>query len=344
MDASAVTRLEELCDATLRARISWLGTVPELKPIDSGQAAIRLFNGFYEGMSELVVDLYGRTLVLFGYAEDQAACRDLLKQAELTWRERLPNVTCVVKKMRRSMDPSQRRGAVSYGGPPDDRAYEQGVWYALDLLMNKDTSLYLDTRPLRSWLLRHADGREILNTFAYTGSLGVAALAGGARRVVQLDRNRKYLSLARDSAMLNRLDLGRMKLLGGDFFSQVGNLRRRGDLFDMVILDPPLFAESEKGRVDLERESSRLINKVRPLVKDGGWLAAVNNALYLSGADYLAVLEGLCRDGYLNIEEILPIPADVCGFPETIFEHPPVDPEPFNHPTKIVLLSVRKKG
>jgi len=64
---------------------------------------------------------------------------------------------------------------------------------------------------------------DVLNTFAYTGSLGVAALAGGAVHVLQVDRNGRFLELARRSAMANHLDLGRMKLRADDVFNEIGS-------------------------------------------------------------------------------------------------------------------------
>ena len=76
---------------------------------------------------------------------------------------------------------------------------------------------------------------------------------------------------------------------------------------------------------------------------DGGWLVAINNALFLSGKEYLASLENLCTDGYLKIEEIIPIPQDFCGLVTPSLQPYPADPSPFNHPTKIVLLKVRRK-
>jgi 23S rRNA (cytosine1962-C5)-methyltransferase len=209
--------------------------------------------------------------------------------------------------------------------------------------MNQDTSFYCDTRNLRYWLTENTAGWQVLNTFAYTGSLGIAALAGSANQVIQSDRNKKFLGLARQSAIANHLDLGRMKLCGADFFSEVSRLKRENILFDCVILDPPFFSNTSEGTVDLVNQSTRLINKVRPLVKDGGWLVAINNALFLSGIDYFQSLENLCRDGYLAIEQIIPIPEDITGFPETIVNDPPVDPTPFNHPTKIALLKVKRK-
>ena len=302
-------------------------------------AAWRAFAGFYEGEPRLVVDIYARTLVLFDYG----ATDDLLRAVKNFYLERIPWLNCVIHKPRRAAEPARRRGMIAWGETPAAEVREYDVRYALDLLMQQDASFYLDTRELRRWLLQNAAGWHVLNTFAYTGSLGVAALAGGAAHVLQTDRSKTFLALARRSAILNRLDLGRMKLRAGDFFSQIAYLKRRGVLFDCVILDPPFFSRTDKGRVDMVNESVRLINKVRPLVCDGGWLIAINNALFVSGAEYLRSLEKLCADGYLSLDELIPVPLDITGYPESILNVPPADPAPFNHPTKIAVLRVRRK-
>jgi 23S rRNA (cytosine1962-C5)-methyltransferase len=307
-------------------------------------SASRLFNGFYEGCSNLVADIYARTLVLYSYAHAAEAGAELMAAAESFYLERMPWVDCVVQKIRLAQEPELRRGRVTFGGAPAGQVREHGVTYALDLLMNQDASFYLDTRNLRIWLMEHASGWQVLNTFAYTGSLGVAALAGGAARVVQVDRSGKFLALARRSAQLNGLDTGKMELRGTDFFSAVAHFKRLGVLFDCVILDPPFFSSTEKGRVDLVGESTRLINKLRPLLRDGGYLIAINNALFLSGVQYMAELEKLCQDGYLAVEALLPVPQDFTGYPETVVSKPPVDPAPFNHPTKIAVLRVKRKA
>jgi 23S rRNA (cytosine1962-C5)-methyltransferase len=90
-------------------------------------------------------------------------------------------------------------------------------------------------------------------------------------------------------------------------------------------------------------QSYRIINKVRPLVADGGYLAVVNNALFVSGAEYMQMLAGLCADGYLFIEELIPAPLDCIGYPTTVRRALPVDPAPFNHATKIAIFRVRRK-
>ncbi len=183
----------------------------------------------------------------------------------------------------------------------------------------------------------------MLNAFAYTGSLGIAATAGGAGQVIQLDRNRQFLNVAKTSCTLNGFPIHKGDFLSADFFQQAGRFKRSGERFDCIFLDPPFFSSSPNGVVDQVHESARLINKVRPLVEDGGTLVAINNALYVSGAEYIRTLEALCADGYLEITELIPVPNDIAGYPETITGSPITDPAPFNHSTKIAVLKVKRK-
>lgn len=308
------------------------------------RSALRLFAGFYEGNPDLVIDLYGRTLLLFDFSDNPDSRSALLEEAQRAALNRFPWLEGVIQKCRNAADPNLKRGRLTHGEKAETSILENGIRYALDLTMSQDAGFFLDTRGLRQWITAHAQDLTVLNTFAYTGSLGVAALAGGAARVIQLDRNPRYMELARRSAMLNHFDLGKMKLQAVDFFAGVGALKRAGSLFDLVILDPPFFSVSERGRVDQAAESGRLINKVRPLVADGGHIIAVNNALFLPGQAYLEELQELCADGYMAIEEILSIPEDITGFPGTRKAAGPVECAPFNHSTKIVVLKVKRKA
>ena len=216
-------------------------------------------------------------------------------------------------------------------------------WYALDLQLNQDASFYLDTRNLRRWLLENTAGQTVLNTFAYTGSLGIAALAGGATSVLQTDLNLRFLELARRSASLNPTISGQHRLQDGDFFRITGTLRHQNTRFDTVILDAPFFSQTSGGQVDLLNQSARLINKIRPLVTQNGRLIAINNALFLSGADYLVSLQALCGEGFMEIEAILPVPQDFIGYAQDFNPHLPIDPRPFNHSTKIAILRLTRR-
>lgn len=305
------------------------------------EAAFRLFNGFSEGDARLVVDVYASTLVIHNYADDPAQGQFVVHEAARTLRDSLEWLRAGVVKTRNAKHQEDRRGQLLFGEKPDLKIKEHGVWYAVDLMMNRDASFYLDTRTLRKWLKDHLSGQILLNTFAYTGSLGVAALAGGASRVIQHDLNRQFLNIAKTSCTLNGLPIRKPDFIAEDFFTLTSRLKRARETFDCVIIDPPFFSTTSKGKVDQVYESARLINKVRPLVRDGGALIAINNALFVSGEDYMRTLDKLCEDGYLQVIELLPVPDDVIGYNKIT---PPIaDPAPFNHSTKIAILGVKRK-
>ena len=304
--------------------------------------AIRLFNGFYEGAPGLVLDRYGATLVILDHSP-AGTYTELAKKIGGGALNELDGMVSILFKQRSSPDAAQRMGKPLAGTHLPSQITEFGIHYALDLQMNQDAGFYIDTRLLRRWLLDNAAGKRVLNTFAYTGSLGVAAGAGGASAVVQTDLSKKFLQFAAKSWDLNDFPRSKQDILPGDFFRVAGRLRNQDRLFDIVILDPPFFSTTGAGRVDLQNESTRLINKIRPLVAHEGRLVVINNALFLSGADFMAELCQLCRSDYLSLESLIPIPEDIIGYTDTIVAPPPVDPAPFNHPTKIAILRVIRK-
>src|SRR5215211_4152828 len=196
------------------------------------EAAFRLFNGFTEGCPALVIDLYAATLVLSNYADPPEQGAALVQAAQELLLRHLPWVRTAILKIRNSPQAEARRGTMVYGTRPDPRVREHGVWYAIDITMNRDASLYLDTRNLRYWALQHLAEKTVLNTFAYTGSLGVAAQAAGAARVIHLDLNRRFLNVAKTSYTLNGFPIRKHDFQAGDFWPQINRLKRAGEHFD----------------------------------------------------------------------------------------------------------------
>ena len=301
--------------------------------------ALRLFNGFTEGAPELVIDLLGRTAVIHDYAED---CPERSSTVDLLL-HKLDFLQAILLKRRNSELPEERNGVLLHGEKCDSFIEEHGVCYALDLTMNHDNSFYGDTRNLRQFLLENMQGKRVLNTFAYTGSLGVAAAAGGAASVLQTDLSDKFMQTAKRSLSMNKIYFTNKNFLAGNFFPVIGRLKRENRRFHCVILDPPFFSKTAKGEVDLCAAPEVPVNKVRPLIHDNGILITVNNSLYLSGEEFLQRINTLCQDGYLSIEETIPIPEDFIGPDPDYLRHYAVSPAPFNHPTKILVLRVKRK-
>ncbi len=305
-------------------------------------SAIRLFNGFTEGCPDLALDQYGSTLVYHHFLRRAPADHEQAQALFEDLRQVFPFIkTCLVKD-RFSANMEKRRGIIIEGAAPDTEIVEWGIPYSIHLKTHQDCTFYLDGALLRKWLIENAAGMSVLNTFAYTGSLGMAALAGGARHVVQTDLKVAWLNIFRETAALNQVQSERYEILPGDFFRVSSQLRHRGQLFDLVILDPPFFAKTDRGMIDHERNWVSLVNKIRPLVAHGGKIILVNNALYLSGEEMMQHLTEKLKNKYLSLGEIIPVPESFFGG-SLNKSALPADPAPFNHSTKIITLLVQRK-
>lgn len=300
---------------------------------DPDNTAYRLFNGFCEGYPDITVDRYGTSAVILWNGKRTQPDETLRKQLRDLCLAQIPSIDSVIFKNRWSGDPEEKKGVFLSGNSPAKSIREWGIDYEVDLLVNKDCGFYLDSALLRRWLLTNCGGQRVLNTFAYTGSLGDAAAAGAALSVTQTDLNRNYLSVRKAA----------QEYLFGDFFHVTAGLRRSGRLFDRIILDPPFYANAGRNaKVDQARNAAALINKIRPLAAHEGKIIILNNALFLSGRDFLAQIEPLCGE-WLSLSEFIPVPDSFFGFVSPASARYPADPAPFNHPTKIVILDVRRK-
>jgi 23S rRNA (cytosine1962-C5)-methyltransferase len=331
-------RLDIDLDKAIRSRAEFLA------PPHHG--AFRLFDGFRETaeITPLVLEIYGDTLVAFDHRrapdDDPKVVEAVMKSAQ----EKLPFLRAGILKQKRADDPEVRRGHLIFGEAAHvtRRIEENGVRYAVDLLSHHDATFFLDTRNLRAFLQAESKGKRVLNAFAYSCSLGVAAKAGGASHVLQTDKNRTVLNLGKDSYSLNGFPISRADFVAGDFFDVAARLRKSGELFDTVVLDPPFFSDGGGGRVDLVSSVSALLDKARPIVGHEGLLIVVVNALFIPGSALMAELEKMVADGYATIERTIEVPAD-CAPPLGEGRELPADTAPFNHPTKIAMVRLRRK-
>lgn len=142
-------------------------------------------------------------------------------------------------------------GALRGLEPPDLVEIEEGPGrFLVDVRAGHKTGFYLDQRDNRRLVAALASGRRALNCFAYTGAFGVCAALGGAVEVVHVETSAPALALARRHAELNDVEQVPAEYLGADVFAQLRSFRDQGRSFDLIVLDPPKFADS---RAALER-------------------------------------------------------------------------------------------
>ena len=157
---------------------------------------------------------------------------------------------------------------------PEPVVCEQGLQYQLVLGRNQNHGLFLDMRLGREWVRQHAEGKRVLNLFAYTCGFSVAAIAGGAKQVVNLDMAKGMLSRGRDNHRLNQHDLSKVTFLGHDVFRSWGRLRQLGP-YEVVIIDPPSF---QKGSFALTQDYHKILRRLPELLTPGGQVLACVNA------------------------------------------------------------------
>src|SRR3546814_21000772 len=114
-------------------------------------------------------------------------------------------------------------------------------------------------RYVRRWVQEQAQGKRVLNLFAYTCGFSVAAIAGGAEHVVNLDMASAALTRGRENHRLNGHDLSRVSFLGHELFKSWGKVRKLGP-YDLIIIDPPSF---QQGSFALTRELGRASCRAR---------------------------------------------------------------------------------
>ncbi|MBT8766499.1 class I SAM-dependent methyltransferase [Metapseudomonas boanensis] len=181
---------------------------------------------------------------------------------------------------------------------------ENGLRFKLDIGKKQNSGLFLDMRYGRRWVQQQASGKRVLNLFAYTCGFSVAAIAGGAEHVVNLDMARAALSRGRDNHRLNQHDLGKVSFLGHELFKSWGKVKKEGP-YDLVIIDPPSF---QKGSFALTRDYQKILRRLPELLSENGVvLACVNDPAI--GPDFL--IAGMAQEApSLRFEQRLENPPE----------------------------------
>ena len=182
------------------------------------------------------------------------------------------------------------RLALGEAAPGEFTARENGVRFALSFSEGYSVGLFLDQRDnRRRFLVNHIAagfplfpngprGAEVLNTFAYTCGFSVCAALTGAR-TTSLDLSRKYLDWGKHNFALNSLDFAQRDFIYGDVFDWLKRLRKKGRLFDAIVLDPPTFSQSKQhGAFRAEKDYGGLVALALPLLRPEGVLLCSTNA------------------------------------------------------------------
>ncbi len=233
----------------------------------------RLVNAESDGLPGVIIDRYGDYLV----------CQFLTMGAEV-WKDtivrQLQELIPAAGIYERSDSPVRdkeglpRRTSVLAGKePPANIEFREGPHrFWVDVRSGHKTGFYLDQRDNRLQMNGHANGAEVLNCFAYTGGFGVAALKASARRVTNVDLSTAALDLSQRNILLNDLNPDQVEHVEADVFKQLRYYRDAARRFDLIVLDPPKFADS-RAQVSRASRGYKDINLLAiQLLREGGYL------------------------------------------------------------------------
>lgn len=156
-----------------------------------------------------------------------------------------------------------------------------------------DTGLFLDHRPLRLRIAAESEGKDVLNLFAYTGTVSVHAALGaspgaGARTTTTVDMSATYLHWAARNLALNGLPEDAHRLIQADVMAW---LREERDSYDLIFLDPPTFSNSKRMEdvFDVQEDHVHLLQIAMARLQPGGTLYFSNNFRKFQLDDSLAL-------------------------------------------------------
>ena len=248
------------------------------------QTAYRLLHRDADDVPGLALDRFGDCLVAHLY-DDIDVDRDLLSDAQ-----RLVGARAVYAKRRpaqASRLTEAEREALAPATPllgkavPETVVLENGARFEIRPGAGLSVGLFLDMRDVRATVRELADGRRVLNCFAYTCAFGVAAGLGHAAEVVNVDVSQTVLAWGKRNYALNGLESSDRDFIFGDVFDWLGRFERKGRQFDLVIVDPPPFATTRSSRFSITRDLGRLIALAAACVAPGGSVLACANAAEL---------------------------------------------------------------
>jgi len=254
---------------------------------DPQTSAYRLLYGEGDGIPGLTVDVYGPFAVIVTYADSLDTLVPWVVRALVE----LLKLHGVVRRARvRDGEPPKLEVLHGRLPPRDLIVAEYGLRMHVDLFSGQKTGLFLDHRENRRFLGALCAGKRVLNLFSYTGAFSLYAARAGARSVTSVDLSQPAARAARSNFELNGLDPEQHEFLAEDVFEFLERTRQAGTTYDVVICDPPSFANSRDQQKNALRAYVSVNSSGLRVLAPGGIYAAASCTAQVSNDAFRGVL------------------------------------------------------
>lgn len=274
---------QEIDEAFLRQRVKDAWEYRK-KVVDTGSC--RLIFGEADFLPGLVVDKFSDVLVV----QSLALGIDRLKMQILEYlQEVLAEDGISIRgiyersdaKVREQEGMERTKGFLSEPFDTNVEIVENGVHYMVDVREGQKTGFFLDQKYNRLSIQKLCKDARVLDCFTHTGSSALNAGLGGAKEVLGVDASETGVQQARLNAKLNHME-DRVQFLCEDVFELLPELERKGETFDVIVLDPPAFTKSRNSVKNATKGYREINLRAMKLVKDGGYLATCSCSHFMT--------------------------------------------------------------
>lgn len=228
----------------------------------------RLVHAEGDGLPGLIIDVYGKTAVIQTHSAGMHLVRNDIAQAIRTVYG--DSITAIYDKSAEKLSKnssSTSENTYLFGEKLDTEALEYGCKFKIDWEEGQKTGFFIDQRENRKLLGELSKGKKVLNTFCYTGGFSIYALKNGAELVHSLDSSQKALDLTEENVRINALDALKHAVIKAD---AVDYMKKLGEDYDIIILDPPAFAKHLSARHKAVQGYKRINEAAISQIKPGG--------------------------------------------------------------------------
>lgn len=221
-----------------------------------------------DGLPGLIIDKYKQVAVIQCHTAGMFNNRELIAKAISGIEE--AGIEAVYDKSKEFMSPGlEKEGSYLSGSNINEIVMENGLLFRADWEKGQKTGFFIDQRDNRQLVKHYSRNKTVLNTFSYTGGFSVYALAGGAKTAFSVDISKRAIDLANENAALNKLESNHTGV-AADVFDYLKSAEK--DEFDLIILDPPAFAKSQRVTHNAIQGYKRLNIAAMEKIASGGLL------------------------------------------------------------------------
>lgn len=284
------------------------------------RAARRLVWSEADGLPGLVVDQFGSQVVF----QTLTLAMDRWQEVIAKWLSQLPGVRTVLARNDapvRELEGLEREVKVWHGEPAEEWVRVGEIDFCINVSGGNKTGFYLDQQENYQHVAAWAGGRRVLDTFTNQGGFALHAARAGAREVRAVESSAPALALARKNSERAGLQVDWVEANVFDYFHQ-----RRGEKWDLIILDPPSFSKSRSGLAGALRGYKELNLRALQALDPGGLLATFTCSHHVTAEEFREVVAAAAHDARrdVRVRAFLRQASDhpvLLGVPETSYLH-----------------------